>query len=40
MVPESTVKYAEFMHSVGSIKVKPASWKDVFFPELHGLPGS
>jgi NitT/TauT family transport system substrate-binding protein len=40
MVPENTMKYAEFMHSVGSIKVKPASWKDVFFPEVHDLPGS
>ena len=40
MVPESTVKYAEFMHAVGSIKIKPASWKDLFFPEVHGLPGS
>ena len=25
MVPENTMKYAEFMHSVGSIKVKPAT---------------
>jgi NitT/TauT family transport system substrate-binding protein len=40
MVPESTMKYAEFMHSVGTIKVMPASWKDLFFPEVHGLPGS
>jgi NitT/TauT family transport system substrate-binding protein len=40
MVPESTVKYAEFMQAVGSIKIKPASWKDLFFPEVHGLPGS
>jgi NitT/TauT family transport system substrate-binding protein len=40
MVPESTMKYAEFMHAVGSIKVKPASWKDLFFPEVHNLPGS
>ena len=40
MAPESTVKYAEFMHAVGTIKVKPASWKDVFFPEVHALPGS
>jgi NitT/TauT family transport system substrate-binding protein len=40
MVPESTMKYAEFMHTVGSIKVKPASWKDLFFPEVHDLPGS
>ncbi len=40
MAPESTMKYAEFMHAVGSIKIKPASWKDLFFPEVHGLPGS
>ena len=40
MVPESTAKYAEFMHAVGSIKVKPASWKELFFPEVHDLPGS
>ena len=40
MVPESTLKYADFMHAVGTIKVKPADWKDLFFPEIHGLPGS
>jgi NitT/TauT family transport system substrate-binding protein len=40
MAPEATVKYAEFMHAVGTIKVKPASWKDLFFPEVHTLPGS
>jgi NitT/TauT family transport system substrate-binding protein len=40
MVPENTMKYAEFMHAVGTIKVKPASWKDLFFPEVHDLPGS
>jgi NitT/TauT family transport system substrate-binding protein len=40
MVPENTVKYAEFMHAVGSIKVMPADWKELFFSEVHGLPGS
>jgi NitT/TauT family transport system substrate-binding protein len=40
MVPESTMKYAEFMHSVGTIKAKPADWKELFFPDIHGLPGS
>ena len=40
MVPEGTLKYAEFMHAVGTIKVKPAGWKDLFFPEVHALPGS
>jgi NitT/TauT family transport system substrate-binding protein len=40
MVPESTMKYAEFMHAVGSIKVMPADWKELFFPEVHNLAGS
>jgi NitT/TauT family transport system substrate-binding protein len=40
MAPESTMKYADFMYAVGTIKAKPASWKDLFFPEVHGLPGS
>ena len=40
MAPENAMKYADFMHSVGSIKQKPATWKDLFFPEAHGLPGS
>ena len=40
MAPENTMKYADFMHAVGSIKVKPANWQDLFFPEVHGLPGS
>src|SRR5262245_56893770 len=40
MVPENTMKYAEFMHAVGSIKVIPADWKELFFPEIHGLSGS
>ena len=40
LVPNNTMKYAEFMHKVGSIRKKPASWKDLFFPEIHGLQGS
>lgn len=40
MVPQNTIKAAQFMHQVGSIKVMPASWKDYFFPEAHGMPGS
>jgi NitT/TauT family transport system substrate-binding protein len=39
MVPESTMQLAEFMYSVGSIKAMPTSWKDLFFPEIHALPG-
>jgi NitT/TauT family transport system substrate-binding protein len=40
MVPENTMKFADFMAQVGRIKVKPASWKDYFFPEAHNLNGS
>ncbi|MEO8099686.1 MAG: ABC transporter substrate-binding protein [Acidobacteriota bacterium] len=38
--PENVMKYAEFMHATGSLKNKPASWKDLFFPELHAAPGN
>jgi NitT/TauT family transport system substrate-binding protein len=38
--PENVSKYADFMHQIGSIQQKPASWKDVFFPEIHSAPGS
>ena len=40
LAPNSTMKYADFMHKVGSIKKKPATWKDLFFPEIHGVQGS
>jgi len=39
-VPDGTMKYAEFMSRVGTIKAKPASWKDLFFPPIYGVPGS
>ncbi|HEX6610874.1 MAG TPA: ABC transporter substrate-binding protein [Hyphomicrobiaceae bacterium] len=40
MSPQNTMKFAEFMHSVGTIKEKPADWKELFFPEIHDLSGS
>lgn len=39
-VPERTMQGAEFLAEVGTIKVKPQSWKDYFFPEAYGLSGS
>lgn len=39
-VPNNVTKYSDFLFKVGSIKVKPESWKDLFFPEAHNLPGS
>ncbi|HEY0182100.1 MAG TPA: ABC transporter substrate-binding protein, partial [Rhodopila sp.] len=38
--PQGTEAIAAFMSEVGSIKVKPASWKDFFFPEAYELNGS
>jgi len=40
MTSEATMKYADFMASVGTLKVKATSWKDYFFPEIYGLSGS
>jgi NitT/TauT family transport system substrate-binding protein len=40
IVPKNIIAYADFMHRVGALSVKPASWKDLFFPEMADLPGS
>jgi NitT/TauT family transport system substrate-binding protein len=40
MTPVATMKFAKFMRRVGTIKREPASWKDMFFPEIGGLSGS
>ena len=40
MTPAATMKFAKFMRRVGTIKREPASWKDMFFPEIAGLSGS
>jgi NitT/TauT family transport system substrate-binding protein len=38
--PQNVMKYVDFMAKVGAIKVKPDSWKDLFFPNIHGASGS
>lgn len=38
--PQNVMKYVDFMYKIGSIKVKADSWKDLFFPNIHGAPGS
>ena len=40
MVPQNTLKYAQFMHEIGSLKNRASSWKDLFFPEIHDSPGN
>lgn len=39
-VPHNTVVFTDFMVKTGTIKNRPASWKDLFFPEIHDQPGS
>jgi NitT/TauT family transport system substrate-binding protein len=34
------MNFADFLHRAGTIKVKPASWSELFVPILHGRPGS
>ena len=38
--PNNVMKYVDFMHKIGSIKVKPGSWKEMFFPNAQKLSGS
>ena len=40
MVPQNTLKYAQFMYDIGSLKHRATSWKELFFPEVHDLPGN
>lgn len=40
LAPQRLLPYAQFMNRVGTLKNNPASWKDLFFPEIHDLPGS
>jgi hypothetical protein len=38
--PMNMMKFALFMERTGSIKEKPAEWKEPFFRELHAHAGS
>lgn len=40
MLPRGTLQWATFMFKQGRIKSEPASWKDMFWPEIHGMDGS
>ena len=39
-VPQRMFAFAEFKRRIGVLKEAPASWKDMFFPELHDRPGN
>ncbi len=38
--PRNTMKMVDFMYKSGTIKAKPGSWKDMFFPNMYDLQGS
>lgn len=38
--PQGTMKFAEHLNLVGSLKTKPSSFKDYYLPIAHDLPGS
>src|SRR5689334_4754686 len=38
--PVSVMDFADFMHLAGTIKAKPASWRDLFVAPLHERKGS
>jgi len=40
LVPKNVMKMVDFMYTAGTIKAKPASWKELFFPNMHGVAGS
>ena len=40
VAPVGMQKFATFMAKVGTLKTAPASWKDFFFAEAHGLNGN
>jgi NitT/TauT family transport system substrate-binding protein len=40
LAPERVLPYALFMNQIGTLKNKPTSWKDLFFPDIHEMPGS
>ena len=40
LAPQRVLPFAQFMHEVGTLKNKPECWKDLFFDDIHDLPGS
>src|SRR5262245_21761463 len=39
LLPEKVFKTAVFMGKVGTVKDPPAKWQELFFPDIHSLPG-
>jgi len=39
-IPQNTMGFAEFMANTGAVKNRPADWRVLFYPLIHGEPGS
>jgi NitT/TauT family transport system substrate-binding protein len=39
LTPQKMMAYATFMTRIGTLKVTPDSWKDLFFPYIYDQPG-
>lgn len=40
VVPRNTLKFAQFQHRIGTLKLRAESWRDLFFPEAPEGSGS
>lgn len=40
IAPEGAMKYAEFLHRIGTLRNRPEGWKNLFFAPVHDRPGS
>jgi NitT/TauT family transport system substrate-binding protein len=40
LAPSATFPVVKFLHRTGRVKSDASSWKDLFFPSAHELPGS
>jgi NitT/TauT family transport system substrate-binding protein len=38
--PQGAQKIADFLHQIGVIKLRPESWKDLYFADAHALDGN
>ena len=39
LTPEKVGKTVQFLSRIGAVKTPVTSWKELFFPEAHNLPG-
>jgi NitT/TauT family transport system substrate-binding protein len=38
--PQGAQKIADFLHRIGVVKLRPESWKDLYFADAHALDGN